>query len=93
MGIRMMRLFFWLIIIALPMTSVAGNQDDFAQVAEKMAPDISTKAVAKMSSQYFRLAVFPFGDSDGNVTISMYEPNTVLQGELISNLMKKAQRK
>ncbi|MCI5227701.1 MAG: DUF1566 domain-containing protein [Candidatus Electrothrix sp. AX2] len=31
MGIRMMRLFFWLIIIALPMTSVAGNQDDFVQ--------------------------------------------------------------
>ncbi|MCI5196182.1 MAG: hypothetical protein D3919_08125 [Candidatus Electrothrix sp. AW5] len=91
MGIRMIRFFLWLIVIALPMTSVAGNQDDFAQVAEKMAPDIKKKVVAKMNGQLFRLAVFPFGDSDGNVTISMHEPNTVLQGELISNLMKKAQ--
>ncbi|MCI5194187.1 MAG: hypothetical protein D3915_13850 [Candidatus Electrothrix sp. AU1_5] len=91
MEIRMMRLFFWLIIIALPMTSIAGTQDDFAQVAEKMAPDIKEKAVAKMNGQHFRLAVFPFGDADGNVTISMHEPNTVLQGELIVNLLKQAQ--
>ena len=93
MKLRRIRFFLWLIVLALPMTSIAGEQDDFAQVAEKMAPDISTKAVAKMSGQYFRIAVFPFGDSDGNVTISMHEPNTVLQGELISNLVKQAQRK
>ncbi|MCI5177884.1 MAG: DUF1566 domain-containing protein [Candidatus Electrothrix sp. AW3_4] len=93
MGIRMIRFFLWLLVIALPMTSVAQEQDDFAQVAEKMAPDISKKAVAKMNDQHFRLAVFPFGDSDGKVTISMNEPNTILQEELISNLMEEAQEK
>lgn len=88
---RFIWLVFCLVIALPPMASIAQEQDDFAQVAKKMAPDISKKAVAKMGDQYFRIAVFPFGDSDGNVTISMHEPNTVLQGELIVNLMKKAQ--
>jgi hypothetical protein len=93
MGIHMMRLLLWLCVLALPMTSSAQEQGDFAQVAEKMAPEIRAKAVAKMGGQQFRIAVFPFGDSDGNITISMHEPNTVLQGELIANLMKQAQGK
>lgn len=90
---RFIWLVFCLFIALPPMTSIAQQQDDFAQVAEKMAPDIKKKTEAKMGGQHFRIAVFPFGDSDGNVTISMHEPNAVLQGELIFNLLKEAQGK
>ena len=38
MYFRIMRLFFWLCVIALPMTSSAQEQDDFAQVAENKPP-------------------------------------------------------
>ncbi|WLE96905.1 MAG: hypothetical protein QTN59_19780 [Candidatus Electrothrix communis] len=93
MKFHFMWLLFCFFVVVPPVASIAQEQDDFAQVAEKMAPDISGKARAKMGNQPFRIAVFPFGDSDGNVTISMHEPNTILQGELIVNLMKHAKGK
>lgn len=80
-------------VVLLPTGARAQTQDDFAQVAEKMAPQIRQKVVAKVGGQQCRVAVFPFGDSDGKVTLDLYEPNTVLQGELIVNLMKLSQGK
>lgn len=60
---------------------------DLADTAKELAPKVSRAVEQKQGSKTFRVAVFPFGNSQGRATLDMYEAITILQGELIYNLI------
>src|SRR4051794_21385687 len=64
---------------------------DAADLAAKFVPQLTNSIVNKYSGRAPRVAVFAIGDANGDVTPSISETSTTLQGELIFQLQNASQ--